>query len=87
MAHHDHLESLPDGFVAFHTAKGERWRHKDIEASRTGPGDRLFVSDRGEQRRYVFGPKESHDVTLFDLRDQLARSTPADTAAGADVAG
>ena len=84
---HDHLEPLADGFVAFHTAKGERWRHQDVEASRTGPGYRLFISDRGEQRHYVFGPKESHDATLFDLRDQLTRSTPADAAASANRPG
>lgn len=71
---HNQLEPLPGGFVAFHTENGERWKHLDVETSRTGPGHRLFVSDRGEQRQYVFGPNESHDATLFDLREQLARS-------------
>ena len=74
--HHDRLEPLGDGFVAFHTARGERWKHRDVEAARTGPGYRQFISDRGEERRYVFGPNEPHDATLFDLRDQLARATP-----------
>ena len=76
--HHGRLEPLADGFVAFHTADGERWKHRDVEASRTGPGYRLFVSDRGEQRRYAFGPTEPHDATLLDLREQLARATPVD---------
>ena len=78
MAHHDRLERLADGFIAFHTTKGERWKHRDVEGSRTGPGYRLFVSDRGEQRRYTFGPAEPHDVTVFDLRDQLERATRVD---------
>ena len=74
--HHDHLESLADGFVAFHTEDGRRWKHRDVESSRTGPGYRLFVSDGGEERRYTFGPTEPHDATIFDLREQLARATP-----------
>ena len=73
---HDRLEPLPDGFTAFHTTKGERWTHRDVEASRVGAGYRLFVSDRGERRRYDFGPKEPHDATVFDLREQLAKSRP-----------
>jgi hypothetical protein len=77
MAHdHDRLERLADGFTAFHTARGDRWRHRDVEASRVGPGYRLFISDRGEHRRFDFGPTEPHDATLSDLRDQLARATP-----------
>jgi hypothetical protein len=84
--HHDRLEPLADGSVAFHTAKGERWTHRDVEASRTGPGYRLFVSERGEQRRYTFGATESHDATVFDLRDQLDRATPVDPARSADPA-
>ena len=79
--HHDRLEPLADGFIAFHTAKGERWKHRDETPSRTGPGYRLFVSDRGERRRYTFGAGEPHDATVLDLRDQLARSTPEDAAA------
>jgi hypothetical protein len=70
------LEPLADGFVAFRTEKGERWKHRDVETSRTGPGYRLFVSDGGDQRQYVFGPHESHDATLFDLREQLAKAKP-----------
>ena len=75
MAHNDRLEPLADGFIAFRTTNGERWKHRDVEASRTGPGYRLFVSDRGEQRRYTFGPAEPHDATVLDLRDQLERAT------------
>jgi hypothetical protein len=70
------LEPLADGFVAFHTERGERWRHKDMSEARTGPGYRLFVSDSGEERRYEFGAHESHDATILDLRDQLARAQP-----------
>jgi hypothetical protein len=70
------LEPLADGFVAFHTERGERWRHKDMSPARTGPGYRVFVSDAGEERRYEFGANESHDATILDLRDQLARSKP-----------
>ena len=84
---HDRLEPLADGFVAFHTEKGERWKHRDVAASRTGPGYRLFVSDRGEQRQYTFGPAEPHDATLLDLREQLARATPVDAAAAGERAG
>jgi hypothetical protein len=73
---HSQLEHLPDGFIAFQTAKGERWRHRDVEASGVGPGYRLFISDRGEQRRYDFGKNEPRDVTLFDLREQVARAKP-----------
>jgi hypothetical protein len=74
---HDRLELLPDGFTAFHTADGARWKHRDVEASRVGPGYRLFVGDDGEQRRYEFGPHEPHDATLSDLREQLGRARPA----------
>ena len=73
---HGRLEPLPDGSTAFHTADGARWRHRDIEASRVGPGYRLFVSEDGEQRRYDFGPHEVHDATLTDLREQLGRARP-----------
>ena len=73
---HDRLERLDDDFVAFHTTAGARWRHKDFEAARTGSGYRLFISDDGERRRYDFGPHESHDATLLDLREQLERATP-----------
>ena len=73
---HDRLEALADGFTAFHTTSGERWKHIDREVSRVGAGYRLFVADSGEQRRYDFGPTEPHDATLFDLREQLRRATP-----------
>ena len=76
MAERNRLERLPDGFVAFWTASGERWRHKDVEEGRVGEGFRIFVSDLGEERRYTFGPREPHDATVEDLRDQLARATP-----------
>lgn len=66
------LEPMADGFVGFYDESGERWKHKDIEEAATGPGYRLFLSDKGEERRYRFGPKESHDATIFDLRQQLA---------------
>jgi hypothetical protein len=85
MAHdRDRLEPLGDGFVAFRTEKGERWKHRDVEEGRTGPGYRLFISDKGEERRYTFGPAEPHDATVFDLRDQLARATPGATRSAAD---
>ena len=80
--HHDRLEPLEDGFVGFRTASGERWKHKDVEAGRVGPGYRLFVSESGEERRYTFGPSEPHDATLMDLREQLTRATPVATASG-----
>ena len=73
------LEPLPDGFTGFQAADGAHWKHKDIAASRVGPGYRLFVSERGEQRRCDFGPNEPHDTTLTDLREQLARATPLAT--------
>ena len=81
MAHElDRLEPLPDGTTAFHTAGGERWRHRDLEAGRVGRGYRVFISDRGEQRRYEFGPNEPHDATISDLREQLARARRIDAA-------
>ena len=80
MADHDRLEPLPDGFTAFRTQNGERWKHKDIEDSRVGPGYRVFISDTGEERRYEFGRTEPHDATLFDLRDQLSRAKPVQRA-------
>ncbi|AHG88311.1 hypothetical protein J421_0774 [Gemmatirosa kalamazoonensis] len=74
---HNRLEPLADGFVAFHTEQGERWRHKDMSPARAGPGYRLFINEAGEERRYEFGEHESHDATVLDLRDQLARAKPA----------
>jgi hypothetical protein len=73
----DKLEPLPDGFVAFHTESGEHWKHKDVEE--TTPDQparhyRLFISDKGEQFRYVFGPRDPRDSTIWDLREQLKRA-------------
>lgn len=79
---HDRLEPLPDDFTAFHTRSGERWKHKDVEEARTGLGYRVFVSDRGERRRYDFGSHESHDATVLDLREQLERAKPLPPDAG-----
>lgn len=78
----DRLEPLEDGFVGFRTADGQRWKHKDIEEGRVGPGYRLFVSENGEERRYTFGKNEPHDATLLDLREQLAKAARADATVG-----
>jgi hypothetical protein len=83
MAGKDRLEPLGDGFIAFHDESGRRWKHKDIEQAVTGPGYRVFISDTGEERRYEFGPHESHDATLFDLRRQLGLAKPAPSGAPA----
>lgn len=86
MSKRDKLEPLPEGWVAFHTEKGDRWKHKDYtESAATGTTVhyRLFVGDGGEQRRYTFAPKDSRDSTVWDLREQLRRSEPV--AAGADA--
>ncbi len=80
---HGQLEHLPDGFIAFHTKDGKRWRHKDMAEGRVGPGYRVFISDSGEERRYEFGAKEVHDATLLDLRDQLAKAKPASASSSA----
>jgi len=78
MAHHrDHLEPLPDGFVGFYTTSGEHWKHRDVVEAESNTRYRLFVSDHGEEKRYTFGPKESPDATLLDLREQLGRATAA----------
>ena len=78
----DRLEPLEDGFVGFRTADGQRWKHKDIEEGRVGPGYRLFVSENGEERRYAFGKHEPHDATLLDLREQLAKAARVDATVG-----
>ena len=83
---HSQLEHLPDGFIAFHAKDGRRWRHKDVSEGRVGPGYRVFISDTGEERRYEFGPKEVHDATLLDLRDQLAKAKPVSASSGATSA-
>jgi hypothetical protein len=77
MGKKDKLEPLPDGFVAFHTESGERWKHKDVIPDAGGPGYRLFISDKGEERRYVFGPKDPRDSTIWDLRYQLSKAQPS----------
>jgi hypothetical protein len=85
MSKRDKLEPMPDGWVAFHAESGPRWKHKDFTES--GPGTtvhyRLFISDTGEQRRYVFAPKDARDSTVWDLREQLRRSEPVAANAGA----
>ena len=77
MARSNKLEPLDDGWVAFHTESGERWKHKDV-INPPGSGEpheyRLFVSDKGEQRRYVFRPVDPRDVTVEDLRYQLTKA-------------
>jgi hypothetical protein len=72
----DKLEPLADGWVAFYTESGERWRHKDFtESEATAPTHyRLFANDRGEQRRYTFALNDPRDSTVWDLREQLRRS-------------
>jgi len=81
----DKLEPLADGWVAFYTESGDRWKHKDAtETTPTGTVHyRSFVSDRGEQKRYTFAPKDARDSTVWDLREQLRRSEPVAAAAGA----
>jgi len=80
----DKLEPLADGWVGFHTESGDHWKHKDV--SETGPSGtahyRLFVADKGEQRRYTFAPKDPRDSTVWDLREQLRRSDVATAGAG-----
>lgn len=87
MGKKDRLDPQPDGFTAFHTESGERWRHKDIEEAVTGPGYRLFLSDAGEERRYYFGPKEPHDATVHDLRRQLAAANRVTSDSSSSVEG
>jgi len=72
----DKLEPLADGWVAFHTESGDRWKHKDSTESAAGATAhyRSFVSDKGEQKRYTFAPKDARDSTVWDLREQLRRS-------------
>jgi hypothetical protein len=85
MPHRDKLEPVADGFIAFHTESGERWRHKDVTYTPQGrePGIcRLFVSDKGEERRYVFGPKDPRDATIADLREQLKKAEPVPAGEG-----
>ena len=79
MGDRNKLEPLADGFVAFRTQDGQRWKHKDIDESRIGEGYRLFIADSGEERRYVFRPDESHDATVDDLRQQLGRAQAVET--------
>jgi hypothetical protein len=77
MSKRDKLEPLADGWVAFHTESGDRWKHRDsTETSPDGATThyRSFVSDKGEQKRYTFAPKDARDSTVWDLREQLRRS-------------
>lgn len=76
MPRHNEIEPLEDGYVAFRTSDGERWKHRDLTEARVGGGYRVFVSDAGEERRYRFGADEPHDATVEDLRDQLRRAEP-----------
>lgn len=77
MPQKNQLEPLDDGFVAFRTENGERWKHKDLTEGRVGEGYRTFISDDGEERRYRFSANDVHDATIFDLREQLRRAEPA----------
>lgn len=82
----DKLEPLADGWVAFHTESGDRWKHKDFtETAEAGTTVhyRSFVSDGGVQKRYTFAPKDSRDSTVWDLREQLRRSEAVAASAGA----
>lgn len=86
MSKRDKLEPLADGWVAFHTDAGARWKHKDFtegEPAGSTVHYRLFVSDTGEQRRYTFAPKDPRDSTVWDLREQHRRSEPVAADAGA----
>ena len=80
----DKLEPLADGWVGFHTESGEHWKHKDF--TETAPEGtrhyRLFVPDRGEQRRYNFAPKDPRDSTVWDLREQLRKAEAAPAGSG-----
>ena len=82
MSKKDQLEPLEDGWVAFRAEGGERWRHKDMTDGRVGEGDRLFVADSGEERRYRFSSTEPHDATIEDLRDQLRQAEPVNDRSG-----
>ena len=44
---------------------------------------RSFVSDKGEQKRYTFAPKDARDSTVWDLREQLRRSESVTAGAAA----
>jgi hypothetical protein len=86
MSKRDKLEPLADGFVAFHTESGERWKHKDVAVHADGQPAayyRLFISDKGDERRYEFAPKDTRDATIWDLRHQLGKAQPASATAGA----
>jgi|SRR3954469_2292658 len=82
----DKLEPMADGWVAFHTESGDRWKHKDFTesgAAGTTVHYRSFVSDKGEQKRYTFAAKDARDSTVWDLREQLRRSESVTAPAGA----
>lgn len=82
MSRKNQLEPLEEGWVAFHTEDGERWRHKDLTEGRVGEGYRVFISDAGEERRYRFSATEPHDATTADLREQLTRADRVDAPGG-----
>ena len=82
----DKLEPLADGGVGFHAESGDHWKHKDFNETTPDGAPvhyRLFVPDRGEQRRYTFAPKDPRDSTVWDLREQLRRAEPVAAGAGA----
>jgi len=82
----DKLEPLADGWVAFHTESGDRWKHKDVTESDTAGTTvhyRSCVGDNGEPKRYTFAPKDARDSTVWDLREQLRRSESVTAGAGA----
>ena len=86
MSKRDKLEPLADGWVGFHTESGEHWKHKDFsENAPTGTAVhyRSFMSDKGEQKRYTFAPKDARDSTVWDLREQLRRAESVAAGAGA----
>jgi len=86
MSKRDKLEPMPEGWVAFHTESGDRWKHKDFAETAANGATvhyRSFVSDTGEQKRYTFAPKDSRDSTVWDLREQLRRAESGAASAGA----
>jgi len=86
MSKRDKLEPLSEGWVAFHTESGDRWKHKDFTETAANGATvhyRSFVSDAGEQKRYTFAQKDSRDSTVWDLREQLRRAESSAASAGA----
>jgi hypothetical protein len=80
MSKRDKLEPLADGWVAFHTESGDRWKHKDFtENAPTGTTAhyRSFVSDKGEQKRYTFAPKDARDSPFWDCASSCGDPSPS----------